>query len=110
MHALYISEAHHAVLAISAIVNPINTRLTQGEVAYILDHSGANLILIDYEYTYLLDEYKGNPRVVISNDTGRKGDPYEDFLSSGRRFSRERGWAGFKWEADENASAVLNYT
>jgi long-subunit acyl-CoA synthetase (AMP-forming) len=103
-------EAHHGVLAARAIVNPINTRLTKGEVVYILDHSGARMILLDQEYKHLIEDYKGDAKVIISNDTGRSGDPYEEFLSSGRRFSQERGWAGLEWDNDENTSAVLNYT
>jgi len=47
---------------------------------------------------------------VISNDTGLSDDPYEQFLSSGRRFSQEKGWLGLDTEADENAPATLCYT
>ena len=46
----------------------------------------------------------------MSNDTGRDGDPYEEFLTKGRQFSQERGWPGLEWEADENAGAALCYT
>ncbi|KAG1826116.1 uncharacterized protein BJ212DRAFT_1295378 [Suillus subaureus] len=38
------------------------------------------------------------------------GDPYESFLSAGRVFSAEKGWAGLDVEPDENAGAVLCYT
>lgn len=46
----------------------------------------------------------------MAKDTGKPGDPYEDFLSAGRRFSQERGWPGLEWEADEDAQAALCYT
>lgn len=101
-------EAHHGVLAARAVICPINTRLTHGEVAYILEHSGAKLIIVDHEYSHLVQGAKS--RVLISNDTGRTGDPYEEFLSSGRRYSRERGWEGLQWEKDEDAAAALCYT
>ena len=96
------------MLAARAVLCPINTRLTQPEVAYILEHSGAKLVLVDHESVHLT---RGTAaRVVVAGDTGKPGDPYEDFLSAGRRFSAERGWAGLEWEADEDAQAALCYT
>ena len=101
-------DAHTGVLAARAILTPINTRLTKQEVSYILDHSGAKLILVDYECTHLVSDIK--IPVVMTNDSGRPGDPYEEFLSAGRRFSQERGWPGLEAETDENVAAVLCYT
>ncbi|KAF8740552.1 hypothetical protein AX14_008165 [Amanita brunnescens Koide BX004] len=103
-----IADSHFGVLAARAIICPINTRLKPHEVTYILEHSGSSLILIDYEYTHLIEGTK--IPYIVSNDTGRDGDPYETFLSEGRMFSQERGWEGLEAEADENASAVLCYT
>lgn len=95
-------------MAARAIVTPINTRLKPSEVAYIVEHSQCKLLLIDYEYTKLVAGL--NVPLIISNDTGRVGDPYEEFLSEGRRFSNGRGWPGLEPESDENAAAVLCYT
>ncbi|KAJ3482473.1 hypothetical protein NLI96_g6951 [Meripilus lineatus] len=103
-----IAEAHHGVIAARAVICPINTRLTVPEVAYILEHSGAKLIIVDYEYARLVSGAK--VPVIISNDTGRAGDPYETFLTNGRIFSQERGWAGLAWETDEDAASSLCYT
>lgn len=103
-----IADAHHAIIAARAIITPINTRLKPQEVTYILEHSGSRLILVDYEYAHLAQSNK--IPVIISNDTGRDGDPYESFLTDGRRFSEEKGWAGLDAEPDENAAAVLCYT
>ncbi|KAI0689436.1 acetyl-CoA synthetase-like protein [Cytidiella melzeri] len=103
-----IAEAHHGVMAARAVLCPINTRLTVPEVSYILEHSGSKLIIVDHEYKNLTE--KSNLPIVVSNDTGRQGDPYEEFLNQGRRFSQERGWPGLEWEADENAGAALCYT
>lgn len=101
-------DALFGVLAARGIVTPINTRLKKHEVAYILEHSGSKFILVDHECTHLVEGT--NIPTVVSNDTGRAGDPYEEFLSAGRRFSRERGWSGLEAEIDENAAAVLCYT
>ncbi|EIN13490.1 acetyl-CoA synthetase-like protein [Punctularia strigosozonata HHB-11173 SS5] len=108
-----IADAHQATLAARCIITPINTRLTRPEVSYILQHSGARLILIDREYLHLLDGPEGNPlgaQVVVSHDSGRAGDPYEEFLKEGRRASGERGWPGLEVETDEDAGAALCYT
>lgn len=67
-------------------------------------------MLVDHEYTHLLPDAPTAARVVVCHDTGRAGDPYEEFLAAGRRFSRERGWAGLDAEPDENVGAALCYT
>ncbi|KAG1757416.1 hypothetical protein EDB19DRAFT_1900942 [Suillus lakei] len=103
-----IADAHFGVLAARAIVTPVNTRLTPPEVSYILEHSGSKLILVDRDFTHLLGNT--NVPIVVCHDTGRAGDPYESFLSAGRVFSAEKGWAGLDVELDENAGAVLCYT
>lgn len=77
-------------------------------MAYIIEHSQCKLLLVDYEYAKLVSDAK--VPVIISNDTGRSGDPYEAFLDDGRRFSGERGWPGLEPDHNENAGAVLCYT
>lgn len=104
----YTRDAYHGVLAARAVVMPINTRLKPSEVEYIIDHSGCRLLLVDHEYLHLVDGTK--VPIIISNDTGREGDPYEEFLIEGRRSSNEKGWSGLQAEPDENAAAVLCYT
>lgn len=75
---------------------------------YIIEHSGCSLLLVDHEFLPLVNGTK--VPVIVSNDTGRTGDPYEDFLSEGRKFSQEMGWPGLEAHRDENAGAVLCYT
>ncbi|ELU41379.1 AMP-dependent synthetase and ligase [Rhizoctonia solani AG-1 IA] len=53
-----------------AVITPINTRLTVPEVDYILEHSGAKLVLVDYEYTKFV-EGKKIPYVVSARRDGR---------------------------------------
>ncbi|KAJ7139932.1 hypothetical protein C8R44DRAFT_765821 [Mycena epipterygia] len=104
-----IADAHHGVLAAQAVLCLINTRLKPSEVAYILEHSGSSIILVDHEYRHLLPPNLNIP-VVVSNDTGRLGDPYEQFLTNGRAFSQEKGWNGLEYQVDETSSALLCYT
>ncbi|KAH9175520.1 acetyl-CoA synthetase-like protein [Lactarius sanguifluus] len=68
-------------LAARAIITTINTRLTKNEIDYILAHSVMQ-----------------RTRVVVCNDTGRAGDPYEDFLTAGRAYSQEKGWPGLEMD------------
>lgn len=103
-----IADAYQAIPAARAVICPINTRLTPPEIAYILEHSRAKLILVDYEYAHLVRD--ATVPVVLSNDTGRAGDPYERFLSHGRKISQERGWWGLEPEHDEDAGFALCYT
>ncbi|KAG9058685.1 hypothetical protein FS842_006022 [Serendipita sp. 407] len=91
-----------------AVLAPNCTRLLKSDISYILSHSGTKLVLVDHEYAPLVAD-SGIP-LIVSHDTGRAGDPYEEFLSEGRRFSQERGWAGLEMETEETANAVLNYT
>ena len=102
------ADAHHGVIAARGVVTPINTRLKPSEVAYIVEHSQAKLILVDKDCLHLVAGL--NVPTVVSHDTGRVGDPYEAFLDGGRQFSGERGWQGLATEPDENTSAVLCYT
>ena len=78
------------------------------EVTYILEHSGSKLIFVDHEFAHLVKDAK--VPVIVSGDTGREGDPYEEFLTTGRRHSAERGWPGLESEPDEDSAAALCYT
>lgn len=104
----YVPDAHQGVLAARAVLVAVNTRLLKPDIEYIISHSGAKLVLVDHEYASLVKDCA--LPVVVSNDTGRIGDPYETFLREGRIFSKERSWAGLLMEPDENANATLNYT
>ncbi|KAI9512904.1 acetyl-CoA synthetase-like protein [Russula earlei] len=103
-----IAEALQGVIGARAIVTTINIRLTRREIDYILSHCGAKLVFVDHEYRHLVDDAKA--RIIVCADTGRDGDPYEDFLTSGRAYSQEKGWAGLKMDSDENKPLSLNYT
>ncbi|KAH7883728.1 acetyl-CoA synthetase-like protein [Phlebopus sp. FC_14] len=103
-----IADAHFGILAARAILTPINTRLTSPEIAYIIEHSGSKLILVDQECSHLIRD--SSLPTIVCHDTGTTADPYEKFLSMGRRFSSERSWAGLDVEPNEDAGAVLCYT
>ena len=47
-------EAFFAVPQLGAVLSPLNYRLTTPEFAYILEHSGAKVVLVDWEYAHQL--------------------------------------------------------
>jgi acyl-CoA synthetase (AMP-forming)/AMP-acid ligase II len=75
---------------------PINFRLVGEEVRYIVEHSGARILLVDPELDEALANVKCENRYVI----GREAD--EALL----RFGVEPQ----PWERDEDATATINYT
>ena len=74
-------EGHFAVPAAGLVLVAINTRLGRDEVTYIVEHSGAKMVFVDAELEDLLTDVDVD-RIRI-DDTGEKGDPYEDYLAEG---------------------------
>ena len=78
------------------ILVPINFRLVAEEVQYIVNHSGARILLVDPELEEALQSVQCERKIVI----GAEADA--ELL----RFDAEpRAWAG-----DEDATATINYT
>ncbi len=75
---------------------PINFRLSAAEIAYIVEHSGADVLLIDPELDESLSNVTARHRFVI-------GDATDEELS--RRDVEPRPWT-----PDEDATATINYT
>src|SRR5262249_21681334 len=72
-------EAHFGVPRSGAVLVAINTRLLADEIAYILDHSGARMLVVDPSLAHLVDGVQ-----VQSNHLERVieiGDEYEAFLA-----------------------------
>lgn len=108
-------EAHFGVPAAGAVLNTINTRLDVGTVAYILDHGGAKLALVDTQFLPVvkqaLAEMTGPKPQIIEVSDASAGFPassefteYEDFIAGGD--------PEFTWimPQDEWESLALNYT
>jgi 3-(methylthio)propionyl---CoA ligase len=109
------AEAHFGVPACGAVLNTINTRLDVGTVAYILDHGGARVVLVDSQFLKLTEDairkMQGDaPQIIEVPDTQAGFSPsgrhtlYEDLLA--------KGDADFNWimPRDEWESLALNYT
>ncbi|TFV73857.1 long-chain-fatty-acid--CoA ligase [Blastococcus sp. CT_GayMR19] len=85
-----------AVPSSGRVAVPINFRLSQEEVSYIVGHSGARVLLVDPELDSSLKGVEAEHRFGT-------GEEYEQLL----RFDTEpRPWS----EPDEDATATINYT
>ncbi len=78
------------------ILVPVNFRLVAEEVRYIVEHSGARLLLIDPELAEALDGVQCERKMII----GAESD------AALMRF----GVDPRPWEPDEDATATINYT
>ncbi|HEY0497239.1 MAG TPA: AMP-binding protein [Kutzneria sp.] len=89
-------ELLHAVPASGRICVPVNFRLRADEIAYIVEHSGASVLLVDPELDESLKGVTASHRFVL-------GDETEQLM----RFDTEpRPWSS----PDEDATATINYT
>ena len=75
---------------------PINFRLSRDEVAYIVEHCGASVLLVDPELDESLADVTAKRRMVLGTDTDA-----QLFLE---------GAEPEPWEPDEDATATINYT
>ncbi|WP_299547060.1 AMP-binding protein [uncultured Tateyamaria sp.] len=109
------AEAHFGVPACGAVLNTINTRLDVDTVAYIFDHGGAKVVMVDAQFLELAEEavaaMEGPAPQIIEVPDAANGWP-----TSGRHPVYEDLLAGadptFDWimPEDEWESLALNYT
>ncbi|MDP9240681.1 MAG: AMP-binding protein, partial [Actinomycetota bacterium] len=96
-NAARLLELLYAVPAAGRILVPVNFRLRPEEVAYIVEHSGASMLLVDPEVDAPLSQVRAAHRLVLGSES-------DDALL---RPDREPvPWA----EPDEDAAATINYT
>ncbi|MCU1623181.1 MAG: AMP-dependent synthetase and ligase [Frankiales bacterium] len=88
-------EGFYGVCSSGRVYVPINFRLSPAEVAFILEHSGASVVLVDPEVVQLVEGSSVKHTIVLGPD-------YEAML----RFEV----APLGWDADEDATATINYT
>jgi acyl-CoA synthetase (AMP-forming)/AMP-acid ligase II len=77
------------------ILVPVNFRLSVPEVRYIVEHSGAEVLMVDPALKHLIDEVECERSFVLGQDDDKiwssSADPQP-------------------WEGDEAATATINYT
>jgi len=77
------------------ILVPVNFRLATAEVKYIIEHSGAEVLIVDPELRHLIDDVPCKHAFVI-------GESDKELWGSTA--------APEVWDGDENATATINYT
>lgn len=96
-NAARLLELLYAVPAFGRILVPVNFRLRPDEVRYIVEHSGASVLLVDPEVDEALAQVSAAHRFVL----GKESD--DALLRPGRE---PQGWRN----PDEGATATINYT
>jgi fatty-acyl-CoA synthase len=88
------------VSAWGRVLVPVNFRLAPDEVRYIVEHSGASVLLVDPELDESLADVDAKHRFVLGADTDAELWP------TGAGTPDPEPWA----EPDEDATATINYT
>ena len=106
-------EANFAPMGIGAVLVALNIRLSSREIAYILNHSGAKVLVFDSELAdtvrQLRDDCPGVETCVQVRDTAPlatdiPGPEYEEWLASVEPLSELPG------PASETDTTTINYT
>ena len=109
-------EAHFGVPMTGAVLNALNTRLGAEEIAFILEHGEAEILIADRAFSATVSaalERLESPPPVIDIDDPEAGDgvgpalgetDYESMLAGG---DPDFAWT---WPADEWDAIALNYT
>jgi fatty-acyl-CoA synthase len=92
--------AYYGVSAFGRILVPINFRLNAEEVGYIIEHSGASVLLVDPELDSALAGVHAKHRVLLDGVQDAELFAPLDAPPAAARV----------WEPDEDATASINYT
>ncbi len=108
-------EAHFGVPLAGAILNAINTRLDASAVAFILQHGGAKLVLVDGEFSALLAESLAlleaqggqTPQVIVCDPLASSSSTWQAYESLLAQADAQTPW---REPSDERNPISLNYT
>jgi fatty-acyl-CoA synthase len=90
--------SYFGVSGYGRVLVPINFRLNAAEIAFIVEHSGTDVLLVDPEYDELLAAVSARVRIVL------------DGQADAALFAPDTGRTPRGWEPDENATCSINYT
>jgi fatty-acyl-CoA synthase len=104
-------EGFYATSQIGAILVPLNYRLVAADHEYILNHAGVSVVLVDWEYTAVVDEIRPQLRTVkhfvIAQESGAAPGGWLDWQAL---IAREPETAPPAPERSENDAVSINYT
>jgi len=108
-------EAYHATAGMGAVLHTLNVRLSDSDLAYIVEHAQDKLIIVDASVLPLLEKLDGRmpsvQQVVVATEAGEEGwhtdlpnaVDYEAFIAGKP--------ADYEWpDIDENSPLGLCYT
>jgi len=105
----HLLEAYYGVLQARGVLTPINIRLSSDDIAYVLEHSGATVLLYHRDFQEIVDGIRPRLRAlrhcIIVEGEDPEAHQYEALLG---RATPDPGPDIF--EVDENAVCELFYT
>ncbi|KAM0793453.1 hypothetical protein ACM66B_000896 [Microbotryomycetes sp. NB124-2] len=107
----FVADALQAIPAVQGVIVAVNTRLNPSDVEYIVQDSGAKLVLVDGQFESLVKNVR--VPVIVCQDSGQPQDPYEQLLQRGAEHDRKlgaHGWSGLEMQRDELATFAISYT
>ncbi|MEP7214808.1 MAG: AMP-binding protein, partial [Anaerolineaceae bacterium] len=109
----YFLESYYGVTQLGAILVPLNYRLVASDHEYIINHAGVTTVLVDYEYTKVVDEIRPNLKAVVNwivADPAANPATPSDWTDWDTLVEREPTTATPQVAQDENDTTSINYT
>ncbi|RCI11471.1 hypothetical protein L249_7197 [Ophiocordyceps polyrhachis-furcata BCC 54312] len=115
-------EAIYGIVAAGGVIVPVNYRLKQEDIAYILDFADVDCVIVDYEFRNLVDSYSAaHPAVpiIVDLDTDvsngpEESGPYNQAVAEGQAHDNtlgSHGWAHLHSKAaDEDDMLAIPFT
>ena len=108
-------ECHFGVAMAGAVLNTLNTRLDAEAIAFMLEHGGAKIVIVDREFSSTVEKALALAKLdlfVIDVDDPEFSGPGETIGSIGYEAFIAGGDPAFAWRppADEWDAISLNYT
>ena len=104
-------ESFYAAAQTGIILVPLNYRLVAADHEYILNHSGVTAVLVDWEYTAVVDEIRDQlPQVkhwIVAQDDGEPSEGWTSWNTLVEAASPEKPAMP---EIGENDTFSINYT
>lgn len=105
-------EAYYGVLEAGAVLLPLNVRLSAGELAFILNDSGATVLFLEKEFLNVVHSFRGE-LLTVKSFVLLDGPPQANWLSPQSYEDRLAAAAPYQtdiMEIDEDEVAELFYT
>jgi fatty-acyl-CoA synthase len=109
----YFLESYYGVTQVGAILVPLNYRLVASDHEYIINHAGVKAVLVDYEYTKVVDEIRPSLKSVehwiVADPRPARTTPdgwidWDNFIANRPKTMTPHV------EQDENDVTSINYT